>query len=454
MSEQPFQAAHLSEIANRGRRKAVREHFGIEAFGVNAFSADAGEQIVNEHTETGLGARAGQEELYLVAGGHATFTVDGEKIDAPLGTIVFARDPGARRSAVADDPGAVVLVVGAPRGQAFTVWQGDAGPEFWPLYEAKDYEGAAAHLERALAEHPGNEGILYNLACCESLAGRNQQALEHLRAAVEREPDIRRLAREDGDFESLRGDPAFEELIAGADGGEGTPTRSQGSGYAAAHLDDVATQGGSEDSTWIRIRKHFDIGAFGVNAYRAAEAGGRVIEEHTESGQAAVRHHELYFVVDGHARFTLGDEVVDAPAGTFVFVRDPETRRGAHAEEPGTTVLAVGGQPGRAYEVSPWEFFADAFPLFQTKEYDRAIEIFREGLERYPDNSGGLYNLACGESLTGQPDAAIEHLTRAVELDSRFRDLARDDEDFESIRGDPRFASAIAGQADPGGPGT
>ncbi len=444
MSDKPFESAHVSEVTQHGRQSVVREHFAIEAFGVNVFSAVAGEQIVNEHTEIGLGARGSQEELYLVASGHATFTVDGERIDAPQGTIVFARDPGVRRAAVADEPGTVVLVVGAPQGQAFTVWQGDAGPEFWPLYEAKDYEGAVAHLERSLEEHPGNEGILYNLACCESLAGRNEQALEHLRAAIQREPDIRRLAREDGDFEPLRGDPAFEELIAGAGGGEGPPTVSQGSGYAAAHLDDVMTQAGSENSTWIRIRKHFDVGAFGVNAYRAAEAGGRVIEEHTESGTAAVRHHELYFVVDGRARFALGDEEVDAPAGTFVFVRDPEAKRGAHAEEPGTTVLAVGGQPGRAYELSPWEFFADARPLFQAKEYDGAIEIFRKGLERYPDNPNGLYNLACCESLIGRRDEALDHLARAVELDPRFGGYARDDDDFEAIRGDPRFMAAVA----------
>ena len=67
---------------------------------------------------------------------------------------------------------------------------------------------------------------------------------------------------------------------------------------------------------WTPVRRHFDMRAFGVNAYTAAEAGQEVVEEHTEE---ALGHEELYVVVAGSATFTLDGEELDAPQGTLVF---------------------------------------------------------------------------------------------------------------------------------------
>ena len=215
MSEAPYAVAHLDEMGRRGGRVPVREHFGIGAFGVNAFRGDeAGAQVVGEHTESGSSTRA-HEELYLVLSGHATFTVDGEEVDAPAGTLVFVRDPAARRGAVAREAGTTVLVVGAPRGEAFSVSPWEAASGFWPFYEASDYEGAARYLEEALERHPGNAAVLYNLACMESLSGRKEEALEHLRAAVAADENFREYARGDSDFDPIREDPAFAEITGG-----------------------------------------------------------------------------------------------------------------------------------------------------------------------------------------------------------------------------------------------
>lgn len=112
---------------------------------------------------------------------------------------------------------------------------------------------------------------------------------------------------------------------------------------------------GEHGLMWRPVRRRLGIEAFGVNAYTAEEQGHEVVEHHDETGTGAGRHEELYVVVRGHARFTLDGEEVDAPAGTFVFVRDPAMMRAAVAHEAGTTVLAVGGEPGAAYSVSPWE---------------------------------------------------------------------------------------------------
>jgi tetratricopeptide (TPR) repeat protein len=208
--------------------------------------------------------------------------------------------------------------------------------------------------------------------------------------------------------------------------------------YAVERLEDMPLVKSSADFGVRPVRLHFGINSFGINAY-SARAGERVIEEHDELGHGAGRHEELYFVATGHATFELGGEEVDAPAGTAVFVRDPAVRRGAVAKEADTTVLVVGGVPGRAFEPSPWEAWLAAKPLLDAGQPDRGAAVFLEALERHPGNSNVLYNLACFESLAGRPDDALAHLTEAIELDPRMREWARADEDFAAIRDDPRF---------------
>jgi tetratricopeptide (TPR) repeat protein len=199
---------------------------------------------------------------------------------------------------------------------------------------------------------------------------------------------------------------------------------------------------------WRPVRRKLGIEAFGTNAWTADEVGQEVVEHHDETGSGSGKHEELYIVIRGRARFQLDDEEFDAPVGTCVFVRDRTVRRGAYAEEPGTTVLAMGGKPGEAFEVSPWESYFAAIPLTAAGDHAGAAQIIREALERSPDNPAVLYNLACSECLAGDTESALEHLARAVQLDRRCADWARDDQDFDAIRDDPRFASAVAGEAD------
>jgi hypothetical protein len=40
--------------------------------------------------------------------------------------------------------------------------------------------------------------------------------------------------------------------------------------------------------------------------------------------------------------------------------------------------------------------------------------------------------------------AAIDHLTRAIAIDDRFRDLTGHERDFDAIRSDPRFVAATS----------
>ena len=185
---------------------------------------------------------------------------------------------------------------------------------------------------------------------------------------------------------------------------------------------------------WKPLRRPLGVSAFGVNAYWAESAGDELIEEHDELGTGAGRHEEIYVVLDGAARFTVAGDELDAPPGTVVFIRDPAVRRGAVATEADTTTLAVGGTPGKAYEVSPWEWVAEAIPAWKAGDYGSARETIEQGLEEYPDNPSLLYDLACLEALDGEPDAAIGHLRRAVELKPEYAKDAQAEEDFASIR--------------------
>jgi hypothetical protein len=222
--------------------------------------------------------------------------------------------------------------------------------------------------------------------------------------------------------------------------------------YEVTRLDELdRIPVGGHGLLWRPVRRRLGIEAFGVNAYTAEETGQEVVEHHDETGSGAGKHEELYVVVRGKATFTLDEEKIDAPAGTFVFVRDRKVKRGAYAEEPGTTVLALGGKPGEVFQVSPWEYYFAAIPAFREKDYASGIEIVREGLERYPDNPNVLYTLACFESLAGDADSAIDHLRHAAAVEPRVADWAKADSDLDPIRNDPRFESAVAGKPDAGG---
>jgi hypothetical protein len=186
--------------------------------------------------------------------------------------------------------------------------------------------------------------------------------------------------------------------------------------------------------SWKPVRKTLGVSAFGINAYTAASAGDEVVEEHTEE---QLGHEEIYVVISGHATFTVDGEEVDAPAGTLVYLDDVAQKRHAIANEAGTTVLAIGGVPGR-HEISPWEYFFPALPLIGAGDYDAARRVLEEGLQEL-DAPVMHYQLACVEALAGNRERALDELAIAIDGADRFRERARSDEDFASIRDDPRF---------------
>jgi tetratricopeptide (TPR) repeat protein len=188
--------------------RPVRRTLGIGAFGINAYTADAGAMVVEEHDETGSGA-GHHEELYVVVTGRATFTVDGESFDAPVGTLVFLDDPKERRGARAAEDGTTVLAIGGVRGKTFEVSPWEFSFSTVPLFAAKRFDEARSVLAEGLELHPGNPGLLYDLACVDALTGKGDDAIEHLRAAIASDPKFGKYAQEDRDLDSIRDDPRF-----------------------------------------------------------------------------------------------------------------------------------------------------------------------------------------------------------------------------------------------------
>jgi tetratricopeptide (TPR) repeat protein len=209
-----YRVAHLDDLDRievaGGEYRPIRRRLGVRAFGINAYTAaKAGDQVVEHHTEGAGGGSGRQEELYMVLAGHAEFTVAGEAIDAPAGTMVFVPDVNAKRGAVATADATTVLVVGGPADtpiptSPFEYWFAAEAP-----YKAGDYDRAVEVAAEGLAEWPESGQLNYQLACFHALAGRREKALEHLSIAVAGQPEAAEWASDESDLDSIRDDPAF-----------------------------------------------------------------------------------------------------------------------------------------------------------------------------------------------------------------------------------------------------
>lgn len=207
---------HLDELPRLEQSEGalwrpIRRALGLNGVAANAYTgAQAGDEVIEPHDELSPNA-AGHEELYFVAAGRATFTIGGEETDAPAGTLV-AVEVGTEREAVAAEPETTVLVFGGRPGSAHP----PPPYEYWyaaePAYVEGDYEGGIIVLSEGLEHHPESPGLHYQLACYNALAGRGDDAVEHLRIAL-RGGDARVAdwAAEDEDLDSVRDRPDFPE---------------------------------------------------------------------------------------------------------------------------------------------------------------------------------------------------------------------------------------------------
>ncbi len=210
-----YSVANLDDIEefidDGSHYRPIRHHLGISAFGVTAWPGhSAGDPVINEHDE---GDPTADQELFLVLRGHAVFDIEGERVDAPAGTLVFA-PPRIRRSATAQQDGTTIIAVEGTPGKGYEA----RGWELWaplaPLYFDGRHAEVADRLEGIVEAYPQYPMLIFNLACCESLLGRTGAAIEHVRRAIELSEEFRESAKSDSDLDAIRDEPAFQELIS------------------------------------------------------------------------------------------------------------------------------------------------------------------------------------------------------------------------------------------------
>ena len=135
--------------------------------------------------------------------------------------------------------------------------------------------------------------------------------------------------------------------------------------YAVARLEDIQEQDDGREP-YRAVRHHFGITTFGATTWTARSAGERLLNEHDEQDG----FDELYVVLSGAARFVLASDEVLAEQGTFVRV-PPGVMRTAYAQEPGTTILAVGGgREGEPCQPGGWELWSPLRPLMEAGRHE------------------------------------------------------------------------------------
>jgi tetratricopeptide (TPR) repeat protein len=199
--------------------------------------------------------------------------------------------------------------------------------------------------------------------------------------------------------------------------------------YEIRRIDELDRIPVSHGLEWRPIRRRLGIRAFGINAYTAEKVGDCVVEEHKEGSG----HEEVYVVLSGLTRFTVDGDEFDAAAGTLVYLPDPDVLRSAVSQEDGTTVLAVGGWPDKAFEPSGWEWRFEAEPLSDAGRHDEALAIMQDALDQFGESGAGLYHVARFEARAGRTDEATAHINRALELNPEYREYAEKDADLAPL---------------------
>jgi tetratricopeptide (TPR) repeat protein len=212
--------------------------------------------------------------------------------------------------------------------------------------------------------------------------------------------------------------------------------------HAVVAIDGIEPGDPNDGRVRLDVRRSVGITSFGINAFRAV-GEGHLVREHDETGIGAAEQEELYVVLNGAATFNIDGERVEAPAGSFVFVGNPAAKRSAVAKEDGTTILAIGGTPGKAYDPPPVEN-GEAFAAYNAGDYETAYAKQQIVLEKRPRDVLAHFNAGCYAARLGRADEALEHLGRAVAIDERIKEKIRDDEDLNSIREDPGLTAIIS----------
>jgi hypothetical protein len=178
----------------------LRAALGLRAFGLSGYRGEPGETVIPRHDEVGGGA--GQhEELYVVVSGRVTFEIDGDRLDAPAGTLVLVQR-GERRFASAEESGTIVLAIGAPVGQAYRVAPWEYGSRAARARALRDID----ELERVASEGVAEYGEHVTMLLAQACVAAQRSDFERARALLDRayaDPDFGEWAQAEAANEPL-----------------------------------------------------------------------------------------------------------------------------------------------------------------------------------------------------------------------------------------------------------
>jgi mannose-6-phosphate isomerase-like protein (cupin superfamily) len=166
--------------------RPLRHALGTHVAGLAAFTADAaGQTVVEPHRESAGGR--GHEEVYVVLRGRAAFTLDGEALDAPAGTLVRVA-PDVHRHAVAAEPGTAVLALGDDPDfrPSASEWLERARP-----FLRSDPQRARAILADLHAQRSGSPGDRLGQALLAAAGGDDDAARAALASVLAEHPEYR-----------------------------------------------------------------------------------------------------------------------------------------------------------------------------------------------------------------------------------------------------------------------
>ena len=186
-------------------------------------------------TGSAFGMQAGfKADQVSVTGRYDDFTRISDESDRKAHVFHFCPDCGSQVFYTEpDEPDLIVVSVGSFADPSFppptessydwrrqswvalpdTIERFDVFAPLRPLYEAGEHAEAANRGQQLVAENPDDSRLLYNVACCESLAGRADDAVGHLRRAANVWDGCRDMAKGDSDFDPIRDEPSFQEFI-------------------------------------------------------------------------------------------------------------------------------------------------------------------------------------------------------------------------------------------------
>jgi tetratricopeptide (TPR) repeat protein len=100
-----------------------------------------------------------------------------------------------------------------------------------------------------------------------------------------------------------------------------------------------------------------------------------------------------------------------------------------------TSTVQIRSTPASTYARSE----SQASRLYRAGNFSQAVQLQKEAAAQRPDDARIAYNLACYLCLAGESEESLEALAHAIEMSGKYASTSLDDDDFEALRGHPRF---------------